>query len=169
MSKLGSTMQLKAGAAKGLRVALVTAAFNAAYTRRLLKSAKAKLLALGAKSGDLVETWVPGAFELPLAAQAQALSGRYDAVITLGCVIRGDTSHYDLVCESAAQGVLQAGLHSGVPVLFGVITCENERQALARCNGGKQDAGRHAAEAAVHMAHYLRSIKAPKRRQKKGK
>jgi 6,7-dimethyl-8-ribityllumazine synthase len=159
-------MDLKPGAAKGLRLAVVTAAFNALYTRALLHSAKNRLGALGLATGALHEAWVPGALELPLAAQALAQSGRYDAVITLGCVIRGDTSHYDLVCQGAADGVLQAGLSTGVPVLFGVITCETKAQAAARCNGGPKDAGRHAAEAAVIMARLLQAVPGRKKGKK---
>jgi len=167
VSDLGSQMGLQKGSAKGLRVGLVTASFNAIYTRRLLASARARLLGLGAAVGDLHEVWVPGALELPLAAQALAQSKRFDAVITLGCVIRGDTSHYDLVCQGAMQGVLQASLSTGVPVLFGVITCENKAQALARCSGGPKDSGRHAAEGAVSMARLLHIES--KRRLKKGR
>jgi 6,7-dimethyl-8-ribityllumazine synthase len=159
MSDLGATLNLKPGSAKGLRVALVTAAFNAVYTRRLLASARKRLLSLGAASGDLHEAWVPGALELPLACQHFADQGRFDAVIALGCVLRGETSHYDLVTQGAVQGVLMAGLNTGVPVLFGVITCDTKAQALARCNGGTLDAGRHAAEAAVHMAHLVKKGK----------
>jgi 6,7-dimethyl-8-ribityllumazine synthase len=154
-------MGLKGGDAKGLRFGLVTASFNAVYTRRLLASAKSRLLALGAPPTALHEVWVPGALELPLAAQALAKSRRFDAIITLGCVIRGDTSHYDLVCEGAMSGTLQASLSTGVPVLFGVITCENKAQAIARCNGGPQDSGRHAAEAAVTMARLLKAESKP--------
>jgi 6,7-dimethyl-8-ribityllumazine synthase len=165
VSDQGSQMGLEPGAAKGLRIAVVTASFNAVYTRRLLASAKGRLRALGLGAAGLHEAWVPGALELPLAAQALARSGRFDAVITLGCVIRGDTSHYDLVCEGAAQGVLQAGLSTGVPVLFGVITCEDKAQALARCSGGPKDSGKHAAEGAVVMARLLRAA----RQLKKGK
>jgi 6,7-dimethyl-8-ribityllumazine synthase len=160
-------MDLKASAARGLRLAAVVASFNAVYTRALLQSAQSRLWALGLAKTDLHVVWVPGALELPLAAQALAQTGRFDAVITLGCVIRGDTSHYDLVCEGAAQGVLQAGLSTGVPVLFGVITCENKAQAVARCNGGPKDAGRHAAEAAVTMANLLKALPGRKKGKKR--
>jgi 6,7-dimethyl-8-ribityllumazine synthase len=159
-------MGLKPGSAKGLRLAVVVASFNAVYTRGLLKSAQSRLSDLGLAKGSLLEAWVPGALELPLAAQTLAQSGRFDAVITLGCVIRGDTSHYDLVCDGAMQGVMQAGLSTGVPVIFGVITCENKAQALARCNGGPKDAGRHAAEAAVAMAQLLKALPGPKKGKK---
>lgn len=156
MSDLGSQIALRNGDAKGLRVALAVAAFNAVYTRRLVASARKRLLALGAKPGDLMQAWVPGALELPLACQSLAQSGAYDAVIAIGCVIRGETTHYDLVSQGAAQGVMQAGLNTGVPVIFGVITTENKSQALARCNGGRMDAGLHAANAAVAMAQLLK-------------
>ena len=166
MSDLGSRMALKAGDARGLRVALVVAAFNSVYTRRLLNSASGRLKALGARAGDLEVAWVPGALELPLAVQAHAKSGAYDAVIAIGCVIRGETTHYDLVSEGAAQGILQAGLASGVPSIFGVITCENKAQVIARCSGGRQDAGLHAANAAVSMALLLRGIQKKQRKRR---
>ena len=151
MSKLGTSITLKKGSARGLRIAAVVASFNHAYTSKLLKSAQARLEALG---GALVTIeWVPGALELPLAVDLLASSKKFDAVLALGCVIRGETSHYDLVCQGALQGLQRVGLQQRLPVIFGVITVENKAQALARCNGGKLDAGRHAAEAAVHMAH----------------
>lgn len=164
MSDLGSQMALKAGDAKGLRIALVVAAFNSIYTRRLLNSASGRLKALGAT--DLSVAWVPGALELPLAVQAQARTGAYDAVIAIGCVIRGETTHYDLVSQGAAQGIVQAGLSTGVPAIFGVITCEDKAQVLARCSGGKMDAGLHAADAAVSMALLLRNIQKKKRKRR---
>lgn len=157
MSDLGAQLALKPGDAKGLQVAAVVASFNHAFTSKLLRSASARLKALGGAFA-VVES-VPGALELPLAAQWLAASGRYDAVVVLGCVIRGDTSHYDLVCEGAMQGSLRASQSTGVPVIFGVITTEDKAQALARCNGGPKDAGKHAAEAAVHMARLRRRLK----------
>lgn len=159
MSDLGNGLTPKAGAARSLRLAACVASFNKLYTARLLASAQARLKALG---GGLARVeWVPGALELPLAAQRLALSGSYDAILALGCVIRGDTSHYDLVCQGALQGLQRVGLDTSLPVIFGVITTENKAQALARCSGGPHDAGRHAAEAAVVMAR-------PRQRQRKG-
>lgn len=150
MSDLGNGLALKAGAARSLRVAACVASFNRAYTARLLASAQARLKALG---GGLERVeWVPGALELPLAAQRLAQDGAFDAILALGCVIRGDTSHYDLVCQGALLGLQRVGLDASLPVIFGVITTENKAQALARCSGGPHDAGRHAAEAAVLMA-----------------
>ncbi len=166
MSDLGSQMALRPGDAKGLRIGFVVASFNAVYTRRLLNSAKGRLKALGAKTADGGEAWVPGALELPLAAQALAQSAAYDAIIAIGCVIRGETTHYDLVSEGAAQGILQAGLNTGVPVIFGVITCENKAQVLARCSGGRMDAGLHAANAAVSMARLLKALPPQKRKRR---
>jgi len=131
-------------------IRIVVAAFNGTYTARLLASARARLKALGAPEPRVDR--VPGALELPLAARWAAADEGVDAVLALGCVIRGETSHYDLVCRGALDGLLRAGLDSGVPVLFGVITVENAAQAKARCDGGPMDAGRHAAEAAVSMA-----------------
>lgn len=153
MSDSGHGLKLGADAARGLRLDAAVASFNRAYTERLLRSAEARLRALG---GRLRRTlWVPGALELPLAVQG-LLKGRVDAVIALGCVIRGETSHYDLVCRGSLAGLQRVSLDAGKPVAFGVITVENKAQALARCSGGPKDAGRHAAETAVWMARLLR-------------
>jgi 6,7-dimethyl-8-ribityllumazine synthase len=156
MSDAKAALPLKKNAGRGISVAVAVAAFNRPYTSRLLASATRRLRALGAATRTV---WVPGAFELGLAGKELAATHRYDAVICLGAVLRGDTSHYDLVCEAAAQGVLRAGLDTGIPVIFGVITCETPAQAMARCSGGDKDAGRHAAEAALHMAALIRGIK----------
>lgn len=156
MSELFPKLSAGKSAAKGLRVAAVVSRFNAVYTSRLLKQCRARLASLGLPAGALTVREVPGAFELPLAARTLAESGRYHAVICLGAVLRGDTSHYDLVCAEAARGIQQAGLQSGLPVIFGVITCDTAAQAMARCSGGPRDAGRHAAEAAVWMAKFMK-------------
>ncbi len=159
MAKASPDMHLGKSAAKGLRLAIVVARFNSQLTSRLLKSAHARLAALGGRPYDRHVVEVPGAFELGLAAKETAATGAYDAVICLGAVIRGDTSHYDLVCQAAADGVLRAGMDTGVPVIFGVLTCDTQAQALARCSGGPLDAGRHAAEAAVAMALLVRKVR----------
>jgi 6,7-dimethyl-8-ribityllumazine synthase len=145
--------------ARGLRFAIVVADFNARFTLRLLKSARQRLRALGAAESSLKTYHVPGAFELGFAAKEPATTGFFDAVICLGTVIRGETSHYNLVCKAASEGILQAGLQSGLPCIFGVITCDNEVQAAERCSGGPKDAGSHAAEAAVTMARLSRSLR----------
>ena len=158
MSGLFPKLAAGKSAAKGLRLALVVSRFNALYTARLAVQCRKRLSDLGLPKDGLTMKEVPGAFELPLAAKVLAESGRYDAVICLGAVLRGDTSHYDLVCAEAARGIQQAGLMTGLPVIFGVITCDTAAQALERCSGGPKDAGRHAAEAAVWMAGLLREI-----------
>ena len=159
MSKSGAKMAFKKKQAKGLKFAVVQALFNERFTGALLASLRRRLAQLGAGPKDIRVAKVPGAFELGLAAKELASTHAYDAVICLGAVIRGDTSHYDLVCEAAAQGVLRAGMDTGVPVIFGVLTCETEAQALERCSGGPRDAGIHAAEAAVTMASVLKSVR----------
>lgn len=155
-------LKLEKSSARGLRIAIAVAAFNAVVTRRLQSSAQDRLRQLGLPGSALKVVWVPGALELPLACQALAAGKKFDAVIALGCVIRGETSHYDLVCQGALQGILRAGQDTGVPVLFGVVTCENLRQAQARAGGGPKDAGRHAAEAAVHMALLIKALRKKK-------
>ena len=111
------------------------------------------------EAGGSVEVHeVPGAFELPLAAKYCADSGRYAGVACLGAVIRGETSHYDYVCESAASGILRVGLDTGVPCAFGVLTVENMEQALARSGGGKRHQGEDAARAVMRMAELKRSL-----------
>ena len=105
---------------------------------------------------DLV--WVPGAFELPLVAQKLAGSNKYAAIICLGAVIRGDTDHYDYVCKAAAEGILQAGLATGVPILFGVLTCDTDEQALDRAGGKAGNKGADVALAALEMADLMRQL-----------
>ncbi len=117
---------------RGARIAIVIARFNSAVTSRLLTGAREALRESGVADGDVTEVWVPGAFEIPVAAKALATSGRHDAVICLGCVIRGETAHFEYVAGECARGIMQTGLDSGRPVAFGVLTTENIDQALAR-------------------------------------
>lgn len=116
----------------GRRVALIVARWNDAITTRLLTGAIGQLEERSVSGDDVDVHWVPGAFEIPLAAKLAAQSGRYDAVITLGCVIRGDTAHFEYVAGPAAEGVLHAQLDTGVPIVFGILTVENRQQALER-------------------------------------
>ena len=109
----------------------------------------------GVDTDDITLVWVPGAFEIPLAAQKLAQSGKYDAVICLGAVIRGSTSHYDLVCNEAAKGIAQVNLQTGVPVTFGVITTENIEQAIERAGTKAGNKGADAAIAALELANLL--------------
>jgi 6,7-dimethyl-8-ribityllumazine synthase len=130
------------------RFALVVGRFYEELAERLVAGARAVLEDAGAEAVDVYD--VPGAFELPLAAKYAAESGRYDAVVALGAVIRGETDHYDYVCGEAARGIQQVQLATGVPVGFGVLTVDSMEQALARVQGGpKRDSGAHAAEAVL--------------------
>lgn len=142
----------------GMRLAVIVARFNSAITMRLLDGAQARAAELGV--ADVTITWVPGAYEIPLIARAHAASGRVDAVVCLGCVIRGETSHYDFVAGQAAEGIMRAGLDTGRPVIFSVLTTENEAQALARSDANGHHAGRDGVDAAVEMVATLRAITA---------
>jgi 6,7-dimethyl-8-ribityllumazine synthase len=155
--------------AKGPKVAVLAARWNSRVTDQLLEGAVARLADAGLKAADIVVARVPGAVELPLAAKAFAATGKYAAVIALGCVIRGDTTHYDYVCSIAAQGTLEASLATGVPVIFGVLTVENLEQALERAELARGNKGGEAAEAALEMAGLLRVIGAAAGNAKEGK
>ena len=130
------------------RFALVVGRFYEQLAERLVEGARGVLEEAGAEAVDVYD--VPGAFELPLAAKYVAESGRYDAIVALGAVIRGETDHYDYVCGEAARGIQSVQLATGVPVGFGVLTVDSMEQALARvAGGGKRDSGAHAAEAVL--------------------
>ena len=143
----------------GLRVAIACARFNDHVTMRLLDGARRGLGECKVEDADVTEVWVPGAFELPLIAKAFAESGEVDAVICLGCVIRGETGHFELVAGQAAAGIQRASLDTGVPVVFGVLTTENLDQALARSqDDGGENAGEEGARTAVEMARLVATI-----------
>jgi len=138
----------------GLRIAVVCGRFNDAITSRLLDGVWRGLADVKVDPADVVVEWVPGAFEVPFAARTIASSGRVDAVICLGAVIRGETSHYDFVAGECARGIQDVQLSVGVPVLFGVLTTENDEQALARSEGpGGHNVGEECAHTAVEMVH----------------
>ena len=139
-------------AAGGRRVAIVAARFNDLVVASLLKGAEAAWSARGGEAGALTVVRVPGAFELPVIARRLAASGRYDAVVALGCVIRGDTPHFEYVAGECARGLQQASLDTGVPVIFGVLTVETLEQALERAAAGAGNKGGEAMEAALEMA-----------------
>lgn len=122
----------KVVAPEGMKVAIVASRFNEIIVNKLLGGAVDGLVRHGVDESNITAAWVPGAFELPLIAQKMAKTGKYDAVICVGAVIRGDTSHYELVCNEAAKGVAQVTLSTGVPILFGIITTENIEQAISR-------------------------------------
>ena len=145
----------------GLRIGIISARFNDHIVVPLRDGARRALARTGVLDGDVMEAWVPGAFELPLAAKALAETGKIDAVICLGTVIRGDTPHFDYVCSEAARGIQQAQLDTGVPVMFGVLTVDTEQQALDRVEGRiMTNKGEEAAEGAVEMALLLKCLRA---------
>lgn len=142
----------------GLKVAIVVARFNEFITSKLLGGAEDALKRHGVEESDVTVAWVPGAFELPLVAKKLAESGKYDAVITLGTVIRGATTHYDYVCNEAAKGVSQASLTTGVPVIFGVLTTESIEQAIERAGTKAGNKGYEAAVTAIEMGNLLKTL-----------
>ncbi|AZB43396.1 6,7-dimethyl-8-ribityllumazine synthase [Bacillus sp. FJAT-42376] len=144
--------------AQGLRIGIVVGRFNEFITSRLLGGAQDALKRHGAEDENVEIAWVPGAFELPLIAKKMAESGKYDAVITLGTVIRGSTSHYDYVCSEAAKGVANASAASGIPVIFGVLTTETIEQAIERAGTKAGNKGWEAAVSAIEMANLLKSF-----------
>ena len=145
----------------GLRIGVVRARWNAHIVDRLAEGVGRGLAGLGVDPADVVDVTVPGSFELPMGARILAASGRVDAVICLGSVIRGETSHYDLVAGEAAAGIQQVQLDSGVPVAFGILATEDEAQALARSEpAGGQNVGEDAALVAVEMARLAQQLAA---------
>jgi len=142
----------------GVRVGIVASRFNELIGQRLLDGARNALRRAGVADDDVAVAWVPGAVELPLVAHRLAQSGRVDAVVTLGAVIRGETDHYDHVCSIAASGIARASVDSGVPVTFGVLTTDTLEQALQRAGGKVGNAGADAASAAIEMATLLREL-----------
>jgi 6,7-dimethyl-8-ribityllumazine synthase len=152
MGEPGATPELSG---EGLGIAVVVARYNEEISKRLLRGALNALQEHGVGDPDVY--WVPGSLELPVTALALAEKGGHDAIVCLGCVIRGETYHFELVAGQAAAGVMQVQLDTGVPVTFGVLTTEDREQALAR-SGPKNNKGTEAAEAALEMANLMRSI-----------
>lgn len=145
--------------ANGMKFGIVAARFNEFIVSKLIGGAEDALLRHGAKEEDLTLAWVPGAFEIPTAAKQMALSGKYDAVICLGAVIRGATSHYDYVCNEVSKGIAHVSLETGVPVLFGVVTTENIEQAVERAGTKAGNKGYDAAVSAIEMVDLLKKLK----------
>jgi 6,7-dimethyl-8-ribityllumazine synthase len=152
MGEKGATPDLSGS---DLRIALVVARFNEDVTRRLLRGALGALKEHGIDDPDVL--WVPGSLELPVTALALAERGNHDAIVCLGCVVRGETYHFEVVANQAAAGIMQVQLDTGVPVAFGVLTTEDKEQAMAR-SGPKNNKGSEAAEAAIEMANLMREI-----------
>lgn len=143
---------------EGLKIGIVVGRFNDLITMRLLDGAKDALKRHGVKEEDVSLAFVPGAFELPLVAKKMAMSKKYDAVITLGAVIRGATPHFDYVCNEAAKGIAQASYQSEVPVIFGVLTTETIEQAIERAGTKAGNKGWEAATSAIEMANLLKQF-----------
>ncbi len=143
----------------GLKIAIVASRFNELVTSRLIDGAKDTLLRHDVSNGSIDIYWVPGAWELPLTAKEIVLSGKYDAVIALGAVIRGDTPHFDYVAAEASKGLAAVGLEHRVPVLFGVLTCDTLDQALLRAGSKAGNKGSDCALGAIEMANLLRNIR----------
>lgn len=144
--------------AKDLKFGIIVARFNEFINNKLLSGALDALKRHGACEENIQVAWVPGAFEIPLVAKKMADSKKYDAVICLGTVIRGSTSHYDYVCAEVSKGVAQVGLSSGVPTLFGVLTTENIEQAIERAGTKAGNKGFDAAVSAIEMANLLKQF-----------
>ncbi len=142
----------------GLKAGIVVARFNEFITSKLLSGALDSFARHGVDAADVDVAWVPGAFEIPLVASRMAESGEYDAVVCLGAVIRGATSHYDYVCAEVSKGVAQASLASGVPIIFGVLTCDTIEQAIERAGSKAGNKGSECAESAIEMANLLRQL-----------
>lgn len=135
-----------------MRYAIIVASFYPDLAERLESGARRAFTAADVADSDLDRFEVPGAFELPLAAKLAAESGKYLGIVCLGAVIRGDTDHYEYVCSQAARGIQDVSLGTGVPCAFGVLTCENKKQALKRCGEGKRDQGYNSARTVLAMA-----------------
>ena len=143
---------------EGKRIGIVVSRFNEFLTTKLLGGAEDTLLRLGVKAEDITVVKVPGAFELPFIAKKLAATGNYDAIIAIGVVIRGSTTHYDYVCNEAAKGIAQASLQSGVPITFTVVTTENIEQAIERCGTKAGNKGADGAMTAIELANLVNLI-----------
>ena len=136
---------------RSARIGLLVARFNSLVTEQLLDGARARLLAEGIPANRILVEYVPGAWDLPQAARRMAGSGRYDAIVAIGCVIRGETAHFDYVAGHASDGLGQVALSAGIPVVFGVLTTDNGQQAMARADTGGANRGGEFAEAALTL------------------
>ena len=145
----------KVVAPEGMKAGIVASRFNEIIVNKLLAGAVDGLVRHGVEESNITAAWVPGAFEIPVAASRMAQSGKFDAVICVGAVIRGDTSHYDYVCSEVSKGIAQVGLQTGIPVLFGVITTENIEQAIARAGSKAGNKGYDCALSAIEMVNLM--------------
>ena len=146
--------------AENIKVGIVAARFNDFIVSKLVGGCEDALLRRGVRPEDIDLAWVPGAFEIPLIASKMAKSGKYDAVIALGAVIRGSTSHYDYVCSEVSKGVANVSLNSDIPVLFGVLTTDTIEQAIERAGSKAGNKGSECAQGAIEMVNLIRALEA---------
>ena len=144
--------------AKGIKVGIIAGRFNEFITGKLLEGALDGLLRHEVKEEDIEVAWVPGAFEIPLIASKMAKSRKYDAIICLGAVIRGNTTHYDYVCSEVSKGIAAVSLNADIPVMFGVLTTENIEQAIERAGTKAGNKGYDCAVGAIEMVNLIREI-----------
>lgn len=144
--------------ANEIKIGIVASRFNEFITSKLIGGAMDGLKRHDVNEDNIVLTWVPGAYEIPLIASKMAMSGKYDAVICLGAVIRGSTTHYDYVCSEVAKGIAHVSISSGIPVMFGVLTTENIEQAIERAGSKAGNKGYDCALGAIEMVNLIREI-----------
>ena len=148
----------KVVAPEGMKVGIVAARFNEIIVNKLLGGAVDGLVRHGVEEENITAAWVPGAFEIPLAAQKMAATGKYDAILCLGAVIKGSTSHYDYVCAEVSKGIATVSLSSGLPVLFGVLTTDNIEQAIERAGTKAGNKGYDVAVSAIEMVNLFKNM-----------
>lgn len=144
--------------ASGIKVGIVAARFNEFIVSKLIGGANDALIRHGVDENDITLAWVPGAFEIPIIAKKMAQSGKYDAIVCVGAVIKGSTSHYDFVCAEVSKGIAQVGLETGIPVMFGVITTDNIEQAIERAGTKAGNKGYDAACSAIEMVNLMKGM-----------
>jgi 6,7-dimethyl-8-ribityllumazine synthase len=144
--------------AKGLKIGIITGRFNEFIVSKLLSGALDGLRRHDVKEDDITVIWVPGAFEIPMIASQMAKMGKYDAIICLGAVIRGSTTHYDYVCSEVSKGIAQVSLNTNIPIIFGVVTTENIEQAIERAGTKSGNKGYDAACSAIEMANLVKEL-----------
>ena len=152
------TLEGKVVAPEGMKVGIVASRFNEIIVNKLLGGAVDGLVRHGVEEENITAAWVPGAFEIPVVAKKMAMSGKYDAVICLGAVIRGATSHYDYVCNEVSKGIASVSLESGIPVMFGVVTTENIEQAIERAGTKAGNKGYDCAMGALEMIDLMKQL-----------
>lgn len=150
-----NVLEGKVVAKEGMKVGIIASRFNEIIVNKLLGGAVDGLVRHGVEEKNITAAWVPGAFEIPVVADKMASSGKYDAVICVGAVIRGATSHYDYVCNEVSKGIAQVGLKTGIPVLFGIVTTENIEQAIARAGSKAGNKGYDCALSAIEMVNLM--------------